>query len=271
MEQQALELIAGKLESALKNDGYTLTWEDNDREGQLPTYALLTGKDAAYGVFYETEKKRFLLRTCGLSVNEPDNKWVDVSIWLFDSEKDQVRDAESIANDFIDSLTSETKAITKNKKRTRKDDENNVDPLFFTNRFLTIFPELKEDLQEHRFYHSDILPVYFIREKVTPKIIDAWSDRYNGGMDSKLSERLCTLINDCYKNGDLDTRSIITQVILNSIQDEKLELAVEEKLSPSLCGVWKAGRKYRDNPAKPEKEKQKGGLIAQLSSNVLGR
>jgi len=271
MEQQALELIAGKLDTALKTNGYALTWEDNDAEGQLSTYALLTGKDAVYGVFYETTKKRFLLRTCGLSVDEPDNKWVDLSIWLFDPEIDEVRDAESIANDFIDSLTTETKTITKNKKRTRTDDENNVDPIFFINRFLTIFPELKEDLQEHRFYHTDILPVYFIREKVAQKVIAAWTDRYNGGLDSKLSERLCTLLNDCYKNGDLDTRAIITQIILNSIQDAELELAVEKKLSPSLCGVWKAGRKYRDNPAKPEKEKQKGGLLAQMSSNVLGR
>ncbi len=269
MQDKAMELIAGKLDTALKGMGYTTSWAQEEKDGESSRYALFTGKDNAYGVFFDAENKRFILRICAVENGVADEKWTDASIWMFDPETDTERDSESIANDFVESVSGSSRAVAKIKKRVKKDDENNVDPVFFINRMVTLFPDLKEELNEHKFYHPDVLPVYFMREKVAPKIVAAWGDRYNGGVDSKLSDKVFSSINDNYKNGDLDTRGIITQVILNSIRDEELEKAVAEKLDESLRKIWLAGRKYRDKPAKPEKPKTKGGLMGKFTGDTL--
>ena len=271
MQQKAMELIAAKLDKALQNTGFTLSWVETETDGTSDRSALFTGKENAYGVFYDAEGKRFILKVCALSEGQADENWSNVSIWLFDPETDTERDSESIANDFVESVSGSSRTIAKVKKSVKKDDDNNIGPVFFINRLMTLFPELKEDMQEHKFYFPDVLPVYFIREKVTPKIIETWSDRYNGGVDSKISDKLFALINDTYKNGDLDTKGIITQVILNEVQGEELVSAVEEKLDVELKKIWVAGRKYRDKPAKPEKPKVKGGILAKLTGGALGK
>jgi len=263
MEQKALELIAGKLESALKGS-HTLRWAETEEDGR---YALLTGQNAAYGVFYDAEGKRFALKICPLAEGEPDGSWSNLSVWLFDPDSDSERDVESIANDFLETVSGPVRTIQKTKKRPKKDDENNVDPVFFINRMVTLFPELKEDLAEHKFYHPDVLPVYFVREKIAPKILETWNGP--GGMASKLSDKVFELINECYKNGDLDTKGLITQVILNSVTEPELQARAEEKVGEDLRKIWVAGRKFRDNPAKPEKPKVPGGWMSRFTADTL--
>ena len=75
-------------------------------------------------------------------------------------------------------------------------------------------------------------------------------------------EKLGNLLSTQYANGDADTRSIITIVILNSIPEDKCGV-VNEYLSEELQKAWKAASKFRGKTVKPEKPKKKKPTMAQ--------
>ena len=69
-------------------------------------------------------------------------------------------------------------------------------------------------------------------------------------------EKLATLLSTQYGNGDADTRSIITIVILNSLPEGSYE-GLNEYLSDELKTAWKAALKFKGKTVKPEKPKKK--------------
>ncbi len=69
-----------------------------------------------------------------------------------------------------------------------------------------------------------------------------------------------------YNNGDADTRSIITIVLLNALDDEEYK-AVSEFFDNDLSVAAKAARKYKGRTVKPEKPKKKNASRASTLSN----
>ena len=68
--------------------------------------------------------------------------------------------------------------------------------------------------------------------------------------------KLCGLLSTQYSNGDADTRSIITIVILNSVPEDKQD-TVKAELSEDLQKAWKAALKFKGKKVRPEKPKKK--------------
>ena len=89
------------------------------------------------------------------------------------------------------------------------------------------------------------------REKIAPKIVD-----YVKSATKPQLEKLVGIFNLQYNNGDVDTRAIITIVLLNALDDEQFN-TVFEYLSDDLKKAAKAARKYKDKKVKPEKPKKK--------------
>ena len=89
-----------------------------------------------------------VLETCAMTDDGPDNDWKTLSTWMFDPERDTEKEAESIGNDFVQSISAPTreKAVRSAKKK-KKDDEGNATPLFFSKRLVNVFPELKEEIK----------------------------------------------------------------------------------------------------------------------------
>ena len=69
-------------------------------------------------------------------------------------------------------------------------------------------------------------------------------------------KKIGNILNAQYVNGDMDTRSIITIIVLNELSDEDFE-KLNDYLSDNLKKAAKHARKYKGKTVKPEKEKKK--------------
>ena len=100
LDQKAFDLIVEKTGAALTPQGF-----QRDKDGENETTALFVGESVAYSVFFDEEKKQFELRACAMTDDGPDEKWKILSRWLFEPEERPLAEAESIANDFVETIT----------------------------------------------------------------------------------------------------------------------------------------------------------------------
>jgi hypothetical protein len=247
----AFSLISDKVEKALEPQGFTKEKvKGNDKE----MVSLFTSESTAYSVVYFVDKQHMVMRSCGMTDEGPDNDWKTLATWMFNPEEDTQKEANSIANDFVDNCTNTTaikRAKASKKKKKKSDDEGNADPLFLAKRFVALFPELKDEVREEEDNYYPFRGVTFTKASIVPKV----TQLVNTGSKQQIT-KLCTLLSTQYGNGDLDTRSIITIVILNSVPEDKQEL-INGQLSEDLQKAWKAALKYKGKKVRPEKPKKK--------------
>lgn len=249
---KAFDFIAEKVEEELTKTGYTrqkVASEGEDKD----LVALFTGQNIAYSVVYFTEKQQMVLRSCAMTDEGPDNEWKTLSTWLYDDMVATQKDAESIANDFIDGVSNATaiKRAKQVKQKKKKSDDGTADPKFLAKRFVTYFPELKEEIKNEEDCYYPFRGATFAKEHIAPKL-----KPYIAKANSKELEKLAGVFNVQYGNGDADTRSIITIVLLNSLaQDEYDKLS--EYFDEDLSKAADAGRKYIGKEVKPERPPKK--------------
>ena len=250
---KAFEIINSKLEEELLKKGFEKrSVAPNDKE----ITALYIGS-IAYSVVYYIDKMRVVLRTCGVEENEPDNSWKTIATWLFDPEADSVKEAENIGEDFAETVRGPKQLAVQKQKRGRRDGEASSDPLFFANRMVAYFPELRDEIAYEKAHYSSFRGVTFAEEKIKPKFRDYVNGAGNKAL-IKLSKNLASL----YDSGDLEVKGIITYILLNSIDDEKYETITSE-FEKDLKKTAAASRKLRGKKIKPEKPKKPKKYIAE--------
>lgn len=250
MLKEAFENIADKVEESLKSRGFTRVKIASTDENELA--ALYTSESVAYSVIYDSERMHMLLRECPMTDDGPDNEWKTLSTWMFDPDHDTMKEANSIGNDFCDAISAPAAVKrVKQTKKTKKSDEGNADPLFLSKRFLTIYPEMKDEIREEQEGYYPFRGVTFTKEHIVPRV----NQTVKEGRAADL-KKLGGILNAQYVNGDADTRSIITIVILNGIPASD-EAKIEEYLSDDLKKAFKFAKKFRGKTVKPEKEKKK--------------
>jgi hypothetical protein len=111
--KKAFELIVGKVGDELSGLGYVKQKVSADNDNEL--VALFTSQNVAYSIVYYKDKQQMVLRSCTMTEDGPDNEWKTLATWLYDEEVATQKDAESIANDFVEGVSSAV-AI----KRTRR-------------------------------------------------------------------------------------------------------------------------------------------------------
>lgn len=257
MEQNAFVYVTQKMGEALQARGFSQvkdTAAEKDRQ-----CSVFTGDDLAYSVVYQTEKKRFELKKCGMTDDGPDEEWKSVSVWLYDPETDSMSQVQNIVDDFTESVAGQKQkaAGQAQKKKRRKDEDNNVDPIFFFNRCIGLFPGLKDEMSDERSLYGEVRSVAFAREKVLPMMEELCT---SGGNASAVS-RCATLLSEMYVAGDLDVRSIITIVLLNGLSESAVE-AMKPNFSPELAKAYKSGIKMKGKKVKPEKKKKRSKIMA---------
>ncbi len=253
----AFNSISQKVEDELASQGFKKQ-KVNGNDNEM--VSLFTSDSNAYSVVYFIDKQHMVMRHCAMTDDGPDNNWKILATWMFDPETDGPKEADSIANDFVDNCSSATaiKRIKTTKKKKKKDsDEGNADPLFLSKRFVSFFPELKDEIKNEEDCYYPFRGVTFTRASIVPKV-----NLFVNNANKKDLEKLGNLLSTQYSNGDADTRSIITIVILNSISEDKHD-AVNEYLSDELKTAWKAALKYKGKKVKPEKPKKKRTTMAQ--------
>lgn len=256
----AFDIIVQKFENTVSQKGYK---RENVAESDGELTALFVG-ELAYSIVYTIQTKRVVLRRCAVEDSTPDNDWKILATWLYDPETDGAREAESIGDDFVETVKGpkQVAAAQKQKKR-KKGEDGNVDPLFLANRMVTYFPELKDDIAYELAHYEQFRGITFADEKIAPK--------FNALVESASKERLGKLsagLAALYSAGDLDTKGIVTYILLNTVEkDEKFERLVEA-FSENDRKIAREARKLRGKKIKPEKPKKARGYTADSLRNA---
>ena len=169
---KAFDLIAGKVEEELKKSGYTKQKVASENEGDL--VALFTSDNIAYSVVYILDRQQMVLRSCTMTDEGPDNEWKTLATWLYDEETSSQKDAESIANDFIEGVsgTIAVKRAKQVKQKKKKGDDGSADPKFLAKRFVAYFPELKDEIKMEEDCYYPFRGATFAKEHLAPKIAE---------------------------------------------------------------------------------------------------
>lgn len=264
--QEAFDLIAGKMLTELESNGFRKLQDGSVSSGK-PT--IFVGENVAYAVLYNNKIKRFDLRMASVEDDKPGEDWKNLSQWLFDAEGDTLRDAESIANDFLDTVTvnkQKAKAASNKQQHSKKDKngDRTADPIFFFNRMAAVFPEMKFSLQAMKSEFDGVLPVTYAKEIVAPLV----KNLVETGVDEDKIAKMAEVLSACYKSGSLDVKGIITMNILNALEKDAFD-RLQDLLSDELKKAAKFGWKMRGKKVKPEVVKKSRLLAAQEATNNL--
>lgn len=248
---KAFDGIVDKVEKALSQQGFTKLNVASDKADEK--VALFSNDTVAYSVIHTSSNNHMMLRSCGMTDEGPDNDWKNLATWLFDPENDTMKDAESIGKDFSELLSGskQIKKVQQAKKKKKNKDEGNADPEFLAKRFVTFFPELKDEIKAETDAYYPMRGVTFAKNSLVPKI-----QEYMKKANKKEVGKLATLLERQYGNGDLDTRSIINIVILNSLSDEDFEKLCQH-FDEDMQKYSRGARKYKGKKVQPEKPKKK--------------
>lgn len=248
--KKAYNLITDKVNNELSKMGYTKQKVAAETSNEM--VSLFTSQAIAYSVVYYNDKKQMVLRSCSMTDEGPDNEWRTLATWLYDDEAATAKDAESIANDFVEAVsgTLAIKRAKQIKQKRHKGDEGNATPKFLAKRFVAYFPELKEEIKEEEDCYFPFRGATFAKEHMVERI-----KKYIRQATKPQLEKFAAVFNLQYNNGDVDTRSIITMVLLNSL-DEGEFIALSTYFDSDLSVAAKAARKYIGKTVKPEKVKK---------------
>lgn len=249
---EAFELICTRLEEVINPQGFSKLNVSNSEDNEIVN--LYANDSVAYSVIYYKETQRMVLESCAMTEDGPDNDWKSLSTWMFDPETNNIKDANSIANDFISTVSApvRAKAQQKQQKKKKRDDDGNVDPVFLFKRLVTVFPDLRDEIFAEEDCYETFRSVTFAKKSVVPKVNALLASK-----DQQTITKLGGVLNAQYKNGDMDCRSVITIVILNGIDGEDNENKIAAVLDDELSKAWKYAKRYKGKTVKPEKEKKK--------------
>lgn len=253
MDLNAFQLIETALSSELAEQGFGEPQPLEDPAGQAVIFAT---EELAYSLLYDGKRKSFLLRSTNLVDGKPKD-WRTLSTWLFDPESGDRGDAESIVNDFLEVVRGPKRVemVQQQQQRKRqKGDERSVDPMFFVNRLAGLFPDLKEPLNQEKITYGQVRYITFIKTHALPEMESLLRDY----PDSDPARKLGELLDDMYKSGDLDLRSIVTYVVIDGLTAGSFE-TLYGLMGEELQKVAKPARKLIGKNIKPEKKKKKRG------------
>ena len=259
MDLKAFELIQDGLYQELAKQGFSEPQPVEDPAGRMVMYVL---DDVAYGLLYDSKNQRFELRSTTFKEKDKPGSWRSLSLWLFDEKEGTRADAESILNDFLEVVQGPKRVAVVQQKRRGKDGERTVDPLFFVNRLVNIFPELKDELNQEKIVYGQVRYVTFVKAHVAARCQDL-AKKYP---DSDPMKKLCSLLDDMYKTGDLDTRSVVTMALLNELDDGAFQIFTE-RVGEDLKKDLKFVRKLKGKKIKPERKKKQKKVVAKPLSN----
>lgn len=197
---------------------------------------ILKNKDREYTIRYDIKNQ--MISLFDLNSIKEDESCKSISSWFFSQKEGTSKDIDDICNDFFEIMVSKKKD-TKIVKKTSGKEEENVGIIFFMNRLASIFPNIKEKIMLEKENGENFRAVKFLNDEVLPEIHKLLSSK-NGNR----VEKFFKLLENMYKNGDLDVRAIITMGILNNINEKDTNI-VNKYLSEEFKKVWKSSLKYK--------------------------
>lgn len=231
---------------------------------KLGDYAVeFVGEESKYTMEYDTSKSLIKLFCCSEkdSENKVESEQRVISSWLMEFEKCTSKDVNTIAADFIQEMVGKEKNLspTAQIRKKRPSNENNITGLFFANRMASIFPKIKEKIQEEKNLESDFRIASFTQTYILPCI----EELLNSGKQKSEMNKLGKLLGDLYHNGGLDVRSVITMGVFCNLSDRSA-IALRGLVCDELAKAFDAAMKYKGKNVKPKKIRAKKSFLSKL-------
>ncbi len=199
--------------------------------------SYFTNGTVAVKVCYADDRELFTLEHTAMDGDAPSTDWKTLSSWLFASNA-PLKDAQSIANDFEDSLreflgvkpaTAKTStAATALPSKGNAGDEPT--PSVLAGRFLTVFPQFKDAYSNYVTENGTFLYVHFFEEIAAPHLGDLLD-----ADDKKRLEKFFDMLNFVYCNGNKEVRAVASAVILaNALRNQPARMETAMKYLESL-------------------------------------
>ena len=206
-------------------------------------------EDKIYEIQKNENKKVIILK----EIFEDSEKML--SSWMFDEENISNKDLKMITEDFMSIINSTNKNNSKQLKKKNSQNRENSPGLFFANRMVNIFPEIKEKIQIEKETYSEFRSTVFIKEILIPKMNNLLNN--SNGKNAEI-KKLSKLLSDLYSSGTLDTKSIITMGVLNNLENSEI---LKSYLSDELKKASEYSLKYKGKKVKPENPKKKSSWM----------
>lgn len=238
------ESVKTKLLDNLSEQGYALLSEGSNDES---IFALLQSEKDALKIEYLYENRLFVLSRGEADCAEGD--FTRVQSYLFDKDAgDGLRETISVVNEFTDTLTSKQARSYAAQKKKKDKDSDESSAIFFVNRIPTVLPECREPLLRHKEHYEQLLPRHFCSEVVTKAVADMLRNR-----EKAKTRAFFEMVSTLYTQGDLDTQSIIMQVIMPVVSDPEDEKFIIECVPADFKKSWQAAKRWFGKEVKPEK------------------
>ena len=228
MLKNSFSILGEKMEELLKPYNFIFSYKNSE--------IIIKGNNKAYTIKYDVKNQMISLFDCE-SLNE-DEFCKNISSWFF-SEEITSKDVDDICKDFFEIIVSQKVDRKDIKKRSGKEEEN-IGIIFFMNRLANIFPSIKQKIVFERENSEKFRVIKFLNEEILPEVNKLLSNKN----DNKV-EKFFKLLENMYKNGNIDVRCIVSMGILNSIDEEKNKSIIDKYLSEELKNIRKASLKYK--------------------------
>ena len=259
--KERFDAVIKRLIDGLGEEGYELR-SQNESGGDFA--AVIANSENVARIEFSRKNKMFYLYRG--TVEDQQKDFVRSQSYLFDPEQDGLRETNGVANEFIDTMCKKQPRTAAAAQRRRRDaDSDESSAVFFVNRIPTVMPECREPLLRHKAHYGQLLPRWFCEEVV----VTAMNDMLRDGTDKDKCRAFFELLSNMYTHGDLDTKSIIVQVLLASISSQRDIEYVQTLVSPDLKKAWNAGKKWFGKNVKPEKRSRLAEMAAQYQGDQL--
>lgn len=260
--KECFNSVKNRILEGLSADGYQLISENSGSNHMVAVMANSEQK-----LLLEYNKKLFVLYRG--AADDADTDLVKSQTYLFDMDAgDGMRETVSVANEFLETLQKkpgDRLAPAQTRRRSKDKDNDETTAVFLVNRIATVLPECREPLKQHKNHYEQILPRWFCDEVV----IAAQREMLSKNEKVKMAAYF-QLLAAMYGKGDLDTRSIIMQVLLADISKEDYP-RVEVYFDDGFMKVWIAARKYHGKKVKAEKKTAMAKLAAYQAETLNGQ
>ena len=281
--KSVFDVINKSIEPFLTKNGFTPVIPEGTKKDELPVningdnYELTyMSENNAVMVQWNKVTKRITLN-CAAVENGTAEEYGEVSLWLYEDDRDDERDlndAKSIANDFSDSLVeiygskerSSNGKLPTVSRNAVKNGSSLYDEKTLATRLAVIFPELKEDVRYNVSKYGDFLPEEFFRDHASKCVLQALKNR-----DKQVLKKLFNCLNEMYEDGSNAVQGTIAVTLLGSIEGDETLMStakeyMDEYLEKSVVSVNKilAGRsgarikrKLENPPVYKEKKRRR--------------
>lgn len=178
----------------------------------------------AFTIDYDNKGSLINLKYAMLEEGE-DVNWKTVSSWLF-NEGSNEQDLKSITNDFCDSISEllgeKASTVLSVDMPTKKKNVETVDMENFTARFLTIFPQHKEQYKENVTKYNEFMYDMFFSEFAVNELKDALSKN-----NKKQITKILNLLSDAFINGDSTVSTTVIYTIMAGILINNNDIEVQ--------------------------------------------